>query len=248
LTADAAGLLPETVKTPHARRALAFLAVALGLAVVALRLWVGRVAPLPGDEAVAARLPSPRVPHPLLELTRFFDTLAAPLVTIATVAAVTWLVASAFDRRRAAGVVLAAAAAGASTALKLLWGPTPLQLQVNGAEHVNYPSGHVTYATAFFGYLAYLALERRQFKAAALLVALVAGMGPSRIVDGSHFPSDVLGAYLLGALWLIGVILWTTARDPRTPHAAAPRRSPASSALGHARARARPARRRREHG
>jgi len=40
-----------------------------------------------------------------------------------------------------------------------------------------------------------------------LLLALpVVLVGPSRVYLGQHWPSDVLGAYLLAAVWLAGTI------------------------------------------
>jgi undecaprenyl-diphosphatase len=204
--------LRERIRDERSRRRLITLAIALGLAVVALRAWVSLVSPLPGDETTGRRLPSQEVPTPLNELAQFFATVATPLVALATVAAAVWLVQAAWGRRRATGVAIAAGAVVVNSALKVLWGPTPLQAELHPGAGGNYPSGHVTYATALFGYLAVLALERRQTRLAVVALALVLGMGPARIIDGSHVPSDVIGGYLLGAAWVIAVSLWTTRR------------------------------------
>ncbi len=70
-----------------------------------------------------------------------------------------------------------------------------------------FPSGHVLSTTAFCGFMAFLgyALLESSRARTALLVALalvIALMGPSRIYLGQHWFSDVMGAYLLGSLWL----------------------------------------------
>jgi membrane-associated phospholipid phosphatase len=75
----------------------------------------------------------------------------------------------------------------------------------------SYPSGHTLHYTAFWGMAAYLAasaaswrpLRRLIASAAAALIALV---GPSRIYLGHHWLTDVLGSYLLGSAWLVGLI------------------------------------------
>lgn len=70
----------------------------------------------------------------------------------------------------------------------------------------SFPSGHTMVATAFYGMLAYLLARRlpsgrRRFVVlgAALLIL---GTGISRIYLGAHYPTDVLGGFLAGALWL----------------------------------------------
>jgi len=72
----------------------------------------------------------------------------------------------------------------------------------------SFPSGHVVFFTAFFGFLIFLAYtllkERVVWRSVTLFVLgfFVATIGISRIYLGAHWFSDVLGAYLLGSLWL----------------------------------------------
>ena len=40
----------------------------------------------------------------------------------------------------------------------------------------------------------------------AALIAMVIGMGASRVYQGVHWPSDVIGSYVLGAMALVGQI------------------------------------------
>ena len=71
----------------------------------------------------------------------------------------------------------------------------------------SFPSGHVLLASCFYGFLAFLAytLLKPSWPRTVLLVLIglvIALMGPSRIYLGQHWFSDVLGAYVLGSLWL----------------------------------------------
>jgi membrane-associated phospholipid phosphatase len=71
----------------------------------------------------------------------------------------------------------------------------------------SFPSGHALNLTAIFGFLLYLTilLVRRTLARRALQVLLalpIPTIGLARIEDGAHWPSDVLGGYMLGGLWL----------------------------------------------
>ena len=74
----------------------------------------------------------------------------------------------------------------------------------------SFPSGHVITYVGTYGFLAYLfhtlvrpvAIRRAVVGFLAGLLALV---GPSRIQQGHHWPSDVIASYFLGLSYLIGL-------------------------------------------
>jgi len=74
-----------------------------------------------------------------------------------------------------------------------------------------FPSGHVIHYTTLFGFACYaifVGQKRGPWRDVllALLALLVLLVGPSRVYLGEHWPTDALGAYLLGGLWLAGTI------------------------------------------
>lgn len=87
-------------------------------------------------------------------------------------------------------------------------------------EHsFSFPSGHSVMAMVMYGVIVYRTYEKLRSKwAKALLVVaallMVVGIGLSRVYLGVHYPSDVLGGYFVGAVWLAAVIgsdLWVDA-------------------------------------
>jgi undecaprenyl-diphosphatase len=75
----------------------------------------------------------------------------------------------------------------------------------------SFPSGHVMYYTGFFGFIAFLVftLLKPSLKRTLLIAffgLLVLLVGISRIYEGEHWATDVLGAYLLGSLTLVAIL------------------------------------------
>ncbi len=106
---------------------------------------------------------------------------------------------------------------GLSSLVKILVGrPRPDPQLINQiGQFVNsdsFPSGHVLGAVSLYGFLFFIAftqLKKNLFRNLVMKVCLTAIflMGLSRIYLGAHWFSDVLGAYLLGFVWLSGVVL-----------------------------------------
>jgi undecaprenyl-diphosphatase len=71
-----------------------------------------------------------------------------------------------------------------------------------------YASGHATLSLAFYGLWAYVAWRAMAPSPGrtALVVGLglwIAAIGWSRLALGAHYPTDLLGGYLLGGAWLV---------------------------------------------
>ena len=77
----------------------------------------------------------------------------------------------------------------------------------------SFPSGHSMMSVTFYGILAVLLwrhIPNRTGRNLLVLVAalLVVAVGTSRIYLGVHYPSDVLGGYLVSGFWLSVVIFF----------------------------------------
>jgi undecaprenyl-diphosphatase len=78
-------------------------------------------------------------------------------------------------------------------------------------DHNSFPSGHVTFFVEYFGFLfflSYVLLKRGRLRNASFVVLgmLILLISVSRIYMGAHWPSDTLGAYLAGGVWLMLMI------------------------------------------
>lgn len=81
-----------------------------------------------------------------------------------------------------------------------------------------FPSGHASRAAAvcaIAGWLAWRLARSRLLRvsAVALAVATAAAVGVSRLVLGVHWPTDVLGGWLLGGLWTLAALRLTRPRE-----------------------------------
>jgi membrane-associated phospholipid phosphatase len=126
---------------------------------------------------------------------------------------------------------LAAAVSSGATYILSRWvhRPRPSGHGIHPLQHISnsfsFPSGHVTYAVAVFGLFLFLTFQvRRPFHPAlvwmirVVLVALIVLMPVSRVLEGEHWPSDVVGGALDGAFWLVlfaHLYLWMRAHWPR---------------------------------
>lgn len=84
----------------------------------------------------------------------------------------------------------------------------------------SFPSGHVLEAVSLYGFLLYIAYTQlknniiRKLIIAICALAIIL-MGFSRIYLGAHWFSDVLGAYLIGFVWLSFVVFVYQKLNPK---------------------------------
>ena len=131
------------------------------------------------------------------------------------------LVAAAFFlyrgwRRGALLVIVTLAGAWAlDTGLKLLFARARPQAFFDyypAPESYSFPSGHALFAVCFFGGLAVLLthrLRRGAFRTTVWLVTaiIVLLIGSSRVYLGVHHPTDVVGGFAVGVIWVTAVAL-----------------------------------------
>ncbi len=140
----------------------------------------------------------------------FFFSTITHLADTTTIVALLLLASSLLllkNKRYAAGLVVAVAGAKISEVLLkiIVERARPLDVGLLELDTYSFPSGHATAAMALYGFLVYALWQ--MYPAWRVLIAVVglfiiAGVGISRVYLGVHYPSDVLGGYLLGLLWI----------------------------------------------
>ena len=109
--------------------------------------------------------------------------------------------------------------------------PSPSQgigglVEFSRAESGSFPSGHVTGAVVFYGLLTFLTFSNMRrgvlrVLVPALAVTIVGLASLSRVYVGAHWPSDILGSYIIGIIGIVGIawvytnIKYDTLRIPR---------------------------------
>ncbi len=181
------------------------------LSVVIASRWLLSLHPLPGDGWAASVGAAPK-PRLVYLITRVYQQIGRPLVAVGEVLVMLgWLWYSG-GRRAARGLVIALVASASCGLIKVICGPTPMWLSLH---HVgtNFPSGVVTFVTAAGGYLGVVAWRRGLRVMPAVVVVVILGAGPARVVGGQHLLSDALGGYMLGSAWLIAAWVYLVAPE-----------------------------------
>jgi len=137
---------------------------------------------------------------------------SSTVMTLVTAIAVFYL---ALARRRALALVVAVASIGAWAVMALAKGfyarPRPdATLAIDLATGLSFPSGHTIAATAVYltiGSVLARAVEPRvqRIYVSCVAATLAVAVGFSRVYLGVHYPSDVLGGWLVGGAW---ALLW----------------------------------------
>ena len=148
------------------------------------------------------------------------DVTALGGFTFLTLMAIVVVLALLFHRKRREGIIVAITAISAQISievLKFLYDrprPGPVLPPLH-AYTSSFPSGHTTESTAIFLTVATVvaSLEARDsLKVLAYTAAtfVILAIGFSRVYLGMHWPTDVLGGWVLGTAWALAA--WTALR------------------------------------
>ena len=175
---------------------------------LAVYLWEMGIGALPGEPALIDAWQNRGVGtaapvRQFLEFVRSLGDRGVAIATLVTLIAVVW---EELGRRAAAGVAASATVVLVVAAFKEVAHRTDVAFFGVGP---NYPSGHVAFVTAVFGYTSWATLRAGHRALGIALIVPVLVVGPSVVLLGSHPPSDALGGYALGAAWAIGATLLT---------------------------------------
>jgi membrane-associated phospholipid phosphatase len=163
------------------------------------------------DEKIAQlflHVPDAVIPF-FLQLTEMGDKKDIGIVLLLTLA---WLLLGKRNYLGAASLALSVAIGNETSKLlkNLFERPRP---DLEHLVHVNsysFPSGHAMVGMIVYFKIAYLFIETVKSKVGKILITTIAAMlilliGASRIILHVHYPSDVLGGFAFGFIW---VFLW----------------------------------------
>ena len=145
------------------------------------------------------------------QVASFVAKTPVAVISILVVAVLLWLVRKKAD---SAVMLLLVVPEGINLALKELVGRPRPDFTVVASQPTShaFPSGHALHSMLFFGLLILLAGDAIKTPWIRIPVQGVLGIailacGASRVYLGVHWPSDVLGGFLVGALFLVGMFL-----------------------------------------
>jgi membrane-associated phospholipid phosphatase len=185
------------------------------LLVLLISICAHRYARFPGDLTLELRLQALHSDF-VKQTMRMVSELGREPIATALVIAMAFLFWLKHRRNASLLVIVAGLLSLAGGELKLLVDrprpPSDLVLVLETVSTSSFPSAHSIFAMAFFGVLVYFAgiyitgpiLKRAAQVGAAVFILLI---GVSRVYLGVHWPSDVVGGYLVGGLILAFVVM-----------------------------------------
>jgi len=133
-------------------------------------------------------------------------------IGVAAILALAWLLLKKRNYLGAAALALSVAIGNeVSKLLKDFFErPRPDLEHLVQVKSYSFPSGHAMVGMIVYFMIAYLLLEEAKTKAGKITIAVITAIlllliGASRIILQVHYPSDVLGGYAIGYLW---VVIW----------------------------------------
>jgi undecaprenyl-diphosphatase len=144
----------------------------------------------------------------LAAVARFFTMLGEPtLVIAASVVGAVWLW-FAGHRHLAPAFFAITAFARLFTELQKYWIARvrpELEPHLVVVKSMSFPSGHATSSMVFFVMTALVLTQGSRWRNAAVGIAVVLALlvGLSRVMLGVHWPSDVVGGWAFGLMWLL---------------------------------------------
>ncbi len=187
--------------------------VLLVIAAITLSIAATLTLKLPGDLSIARWIQQHHTGDWIKHITTLVSWITEPeIVVFGALAGIILLIRRKWIQAFALGAVLLTVLP-VSTIKQLIDRPRPSSDLVNvlaTSDSQSYPSGHVFLAVIIFGSIIYFANQifgpnqRVIWLARVTLFFGIPDIGLSRIYKGVHWPSDVLGSFLIGslALWI----------------------------------------------
>jgi membrane-associated phospholipid phosphatase len=173
-----------------------------------LIIQVGKDSPLWIDKVITQLFSGvPESTHPIfIALTELGDKKVIGLLALVTLL---WLWIKKKDFAGMAALVFAVALGNeVSKLLKDIIGrPRPEAEHLVDVISLSFPSGHAMVGFIFYSLVAFLLYQNTKTRAGKIFISAIAFLlifliGLSRIVLHVHYPSDVIGGYALGYIWV----------------------------------------------